>query len=173
MAFRIGRNRAQHTYPQSRASGSLPFARNSAFGPATDTTILPGDPAAPGAAIIFSTFESGGAGTGVPITPRVTGIVLVTATIECVTLTEDPDQLTVQISVGAAPPTLVPLSGNSAPASVGEGSITSASFTMVLGLSVGITHHVSMWTSSNNSDMLSLQAHCSWLSLEEVQTATG
>jgi hypothetical protein len=41
MSFRIGRTRAQHTYPESRSNqGSLPFANSSGEGPADPVDIL-------------------------------------------------------------------------------------------------------------------------------------
>jgi hypothetical protein len=70
MSFRIGRTRAQHTYPEARSNqGPLPFAEVSAEGPDGDLDIL----ATPGTLIVWGTP----AGTDVPITPKVSGKVTV------------------------------------------------------------------------------------------------
>jgi hypothetical protein len=74
MSFRIGRKFAQHTYPESRGIGGLPFARNSAQGPADQTII---STTAPGTAIPWSILEVGSPGIDVPITPKVTGLLLI------------------------------------------------------------------------------------------------
>ena len=77
--FRIGRSRAQHSYPDTRGAGVAGFARNSAFGPSPQTPLAI---AALGTKIPWVAPEVGTAGsTIVPITPNVTGIVRVLADV--------------------------------------------------------------------------------------------
>lgn len=112
MAFRIGRTRAQHTYPEARSNqGQLPFAEVSAEGPAGDLDIL----ATPGTLIVWGTP----AGTDVPITPKVSGKVTVTVMLGFKnTDTGAPHTVTVTGEEGAGPmpnqataPVTIPASG--------------------------------------------------------------
>ena len=79
--FRIGRSRAQHSYPTSPRATTLPLARNSASGP--DAGGAGGQViGSAGAQIVWEDFEIGvPPSADVPITPSVTGIVHVTGVI--------------------------------------------------------------------------------------------
>jgi hypothetical protein len=167
MSFRIGRKFAQHVYPESRASQSLPFARNSAFGPAPGAPLV-GD--TPGE-ITWSTVESGGgASVSVPITPRVTGIVLVTGVIQVANTTDDGEELTVQLGVGGVLHAN-PLEGNQVAAAIGF--VTTVPIQAILGLPIGTPSLINVFVTANVTGELQLQAHNSWLTLQEVGPATG
>lgn len=171
MASRIGRKYASHTYPQSPGAGGggavSAFARNYAQGPAAGTLV---EDASGG--IVFSIVEGGGGATpNVPITPRVTGLILVEGTIECSNTKEDADQLTVQIVVDGTP-VAHPITGNYVNGGVGQ--VTSVSFALVVGpLTIGTTHHVRVVPIENSPGDLQLDALDSTLTLQEVAAATG
>lgn len=170
MAFRIGRSRAQHAYPQSpgAAGGAAALARNFAQGPAADQTPVP---ASPGTLLTpWNPIDSGATpGSTVPITPRVTGRVLVTGTIQGINAGDSDDSLSVQISVDGVP-VLSPITGNPV---VGAGTgIVSVSFCVLVQLIVGTTHHIGV-TVSSAAGGVTLKAHNSTVSLQEVPVPTG
>jgi len=166
MASRIGRRGASETYPTRGGVYGLgaPYARNSAFGPAATMPVT-----AAQEPISFSSIESGGAGTNVPITPQVSGDVLVTGTVECSSL-GDSDQLTVQVGVGgvALPH---PVTANFVPGE--EGAKASVSFQTVIGLPIGTTSNINVFVNANSNGDIQLDAFNSRLSIQEVPTATG
>lgn len=96
--FRIGRTRAQHTYPVPRAATTVPYARNTAVGPTTNTdftTVIP---------VPWSIIESIGGAPGtfndVPITPKSTGIVRIAGVISVAA--DSPVVVQVAIKVGVS-----------------------------------------------------------------------
>jgi hypothetical protein len=170
MSFRIGRKHAQHTYPQavSGGPGLAGYARNFAQGPAANQAV----PVSPGTLLTpWNPIESGAApGSTVPITPKVTGLVLVTGTIEGAIAVEGEDNLFVQIDVDGVP-LLNPITGN--PVGTGTGSgFMSVSFCVLAQLIVGETHHIGVIVSSSSGDV-ALNAHNSTISIQEVAAATG
>jgi hypothetical protein len=82
MSSRIGRRYAQHSYPESRATQSLPLARNSAFGPPTNTSITStANP--PTQAVEWFIVENGvtSATDNATIVPSVSGVLLIQSVV--------------------------------------------------------------------------------------------
>lgn len=85
--FRIGRSRAQHSYPETRRNTTLQFARNFAAGPGETTDVASGNGITGGTQIPWAIIESVGVVfppgvVDVPITPRITGIIQITGVVE-------------------------------------------------------------------------------------------
>jgi hypothetical protein len=170
MAFRIGRRYAQHTYPQSGgAQQALPaFARNFAQGPAADFPLTT-DTATP---IVFSFIESeGGSSNSIPITPRVTGVVLVVGTAECINTSDgDLEQLTLLLGLSNVTPLSNPVASNFVEDGGGLASVTIQARLL---LAVGVTAHITLFALADAPSDLTLRALNSTLSIQEVGLATG
>lgn len=167
MAFRIGRRNAQHAYPQAPRGAPSAYARNSAHGPATtpyDVTDAP-------TRIPWGTLEVGAPGQNVTITPRVTGLILVTGVVECLNGSEDAEQLTVNIGVGGILQA-TPMEANFVDG--GSTERTSVPIQAILGpFTPGTPVEISLFVTANSSGDLTLEVNNSWLTLQEVATATG
>jgi hypothetical protein len=165
MAFRIGRRSAQHSYPQAPRGAPSAYARNSAHGPATLTAVTDTPTRIP-----WGTLEVGAPGQNVSITPKLTGLILVTGVVECVNNSEDTDQLTVNIGV-AGILQAKPLEANFVSGGGGE---TSVPIQAIIGpFALGTPVEVSLFVTSIADDTLSLEVNDSWITLQEVSTATG
>lgn len=102
MSFRIGRTRAQHTYPEARSNqGSLPFDNASGEGTANDVPILD----AGGTLIPWGTVQTNFTGffslTDVPLVPKVSGKYRVTLMLGFAN--EDDAAHTVKVQLESAP----------------------------------------------------------------------
>jgi hypothetical protein len=167
MSFRIGRRHASHTYPESKGVGALAFARNFAFGPAAPYEVTDTPTRIP-----WGTIDSGAApGQSVPITPTVTGLILVQGVVECVNSSEDAEQLTVQVGVNGVLQA-TPLEAGFV--NGGAGEQTSVPFQTRLGpFPLGVLVNISLFVSANSIGDLSLEVGDSTLSVQEVPPATG
>jgi hypothetical protein len=170
MPFRIGRKYASHTYPQSQAAQTLPlFARNFAQGPTSNQVVGTG-----GAAITPWTVESGSAANAhVPITPRVTGLVLVTAVIEMENTSGVSAEVQGQILLNDNPlPGTPPLSLTT----VASGNFATLTVQALVGpLPVGVEANIGVGviTLGSGSPAVTLQADDSTVSVQEIPAATG
>lgn len=74
----IGHGRYRETYPQTphAASALLAFSRNSAIGPELQTNVVAG-----GTQIPWGFVENGVPGVNVPVTPKSTGVFLITGSV--------------------------------------------------------------------------------------------
>lgn len=97
MAFRIGRKFAQHTYPEPPRGGgvSLSFARNFATGPSVSTPISMAGVSVPWVP------DVGSPGVNVPITPAVTGVILMSAVVSLANTTGSAATVMIQVQVDA------------------------------------------------------------------------
>lgn len=163
MAFRIGRSRAQHTFPTSPGAQTQPFARNFAQGPAAPQEIT----ASP-VLVGWASIESGApAGTSVPITPKVTGLLLVTGVIELSNGDETQVTVTAQVTVGGTP--IGPISQVSVP---GVGFATIPIQTLVAE-TIGTTYDIGVSLTATVLSEITLNTDDSTLSVREVPLATG
>jgi hypothetical protein len=104
--FRIGRKFAQHSYPNSRAASTVPFARNFAAGPEQDQVI----PLGVDTPVLWAAIESGAPpGPLVPITRLSTGIIRISGVLTV--NTEDLVQVVVRIrgTPPGGPPIILPV----------------------------------------------------------------
>jgi hypothetical protein len=169
MASRIGRKYATETYPTSRGLGGLSYARNYAGGPATPQGVV----VAPGAPVNWALVEStGAAGTSVPITPKSTGLVLVSGTIVATNGAGTVQSLSVQVAVDgvlATPASVVALG-----AAGTANSEATVAFQALLGpLSVGIAHSVTVVVLASAGGDVTLATGDSTVSVQEVSGLLG
>jgi hypothetical protein len=163
------RRSAKYSYPQSRATLSLPFKRNFAQGPAADqpVTAVIGSP--PPNKVGWATIQDGTPpGTNVPVTPSVTGVFLVQGVVEVLNTTESLQILSVQLgsngTVSAKPNSLatVPAAGGS--------TVTTVPIQALLGpFPLGVPVDIQLFVSAQVTDTLTLQANNTTLSVQEVQ----
>lgn len=174
--FRIGRTRAQHTYPESRRNTTVPYARNSALfvldGQGNTPMVLSGTPTPIPWTSIESTFPTGG--VDVPITPRTTGLVLLTGMVTATVSPENSEaNLLVQIKVGTALLT-VPFAledipaGTAAPQTITIPIVFSGPIPLPIGVTTNIQIQVSQTVGSDAASVVDAT-----LSLQEVQLPTG
>ncbi len=167
MPFRIGRKFAQHTYPQARATSTVPLARNSASGPATAQVI----PAS--AFVTWSVIESGTvAGVNVPITPKSTGIVHVTGVITVSSV----DGATVELSV-RNPDAIYPVPAAEV-VTIPSADSVAIPFDVILGagangpaLAIGVP--ISIRVQLDAGPEITVAATSSTISIREVTPVTG
>jgi hypothetical protein len=166
MAFRIGRSRAAHTYPQSAGSGgsSLPYGRNNAQGPNANQTLSTSPQT-----IVWGAIGSGGAPSiNVPITPRVTGLIQVSAVIELENTGEGSVNVSVQVAVGGTP-----IATPTSEVTVNGGSFATIPFQTLIAQTVGETSDIQIVVSATSLSVITLQAGESSLSVHEVSAPTG
>jgi hypothetical protein len=164
MGFRIGRKHAAHTYPSSQGNSTLLFARNFAQGPAAPQEIT----ASP-VNVGWASIESGATpGTSVPITPKQTGLLLITGVVEMENGGEVPVNVQIQVAVGgitvATPATEV---------TVGAGAFATVPVQALVGQAVGATYDISLVVTVSVLSALTLNTNDSTLSVREVPAATG
>jgi hypothetical protein len=171
MSSRIGRRYAQATYPVSKAvSESQAFARNFADGPAGPQGVL----VAPGAPVDWATVEStGAAGTNVPITPQVTGLILVTAVLVATNGAGSVQSLSVQVGVGGVTET-TPASVVAMGAAGTAASEAAVAFQALVGpLALGVAHNITIVVLASAGGDITLAAEDSTVSVQEVAAASG
>jgi len=171
--FRIGRSRAQHSYPEARRNTTVAFARNSASGPAANTPITTGA----GIQVPWSVIESGApASTDVPITPRVTGIIHITGVLTITNPDEADSIVQLQVEIGdvVVP---IPLAEN---VSLND-SVIPVPFDVIVGagangpaLPVGVVSLVQIRVKEGGESSISelVQASCT-IHIQEVSAVTG
>jgi hypothetical protein len=175
MSFRIGRSRAQHTYPDTPRGASGAYARNSAFGPLNGTQAIP---ASGGTKVRWAAMEVGATGgTTVPITPQVTGIVRAIVNVVAVNPTDAADDIAVQFVVDG-----VPVSGGATvstlPAAL-ESQSGAITIPLVLDfagsqkLSVGVAHTIEVLVTSVLGVSGKSVTGLSTVDLQELPAATG
>jgi hypothetical protein len=173
MAFRIGRKHAQHTYPESRATTTVPLARNSASGPDEstdiDTTVQ----------VPWNVIENGAvAGVNVPITPKTTGVIHVTGVITVASTDLTLVQLFVEVSGVDAP---VPAAEAM---TVAASAVVAIPFDVILGagangapiatpLVIGATVPVQIRLAQTVGAGANIVALSSTISIQEVVPVTG
>lgn len=178
--FRIGRKHAQHTYPDSPGRSAFLFARNFAQGPdgnltLTDKVLHP----------IVWHFVDAPAGisptANVPITPKTTGIVLITGVLGTVRNNDAANpaslQLFVDVSSSGPHPQTHPVASVSFDAN-SEGGVTgleSVPFQVELFLPVGITTNIQFQVQANSTvtPNITITNLDSNLNVQEVPPATG
>lgn len=169
--FRIGRTRAQHSYPESRQNTTVPYARNSALFVKT-SMVLTGTPAPIPWSLIESTFAGG---VNVPITPKTTGLVLLTGMVTIVnTDSGHVARVLLNIKVGAfvlaAPFSIADLPANPSPGSTITIPIVFSGPTPLL---IGSTTNIQIQASQTGADADTVSVVDATLSLQEVVPATG
>lgn len=170
----VGRTGARrvYSYPERpRGSELALLARNFAAGPssATDIDIAP-------TPIPWNIVDVGGAGTTVPITPRSSGIILISGVISIKSTSGIQESVLVQVVVNGLP-LLVPFLQN--PTIEANGFI-SIPFLTELNLAtfgsllpVGVAAAVSILVTAANADTLQLAVDSSSMTIQEVRPATG
>jgi hypothetical protein len=162
---RTGSNRL-YSYPDTRRSGNplTVFARNFATGPKNQQDISGG-----GVQILWNAIDVGTSSADVPITPRSTGIVLVSGVVSIQNQSgfaiPGGASVSVQVNNGAA---LIP-SGAAAPLADQE-IVTIPFLVEVTGLTVGTTYNIEIFVSGDTATLL---AEASSVDVQEVSVATG
>ena len=175
--FRIGRTFARHSYPDTPRGASAAFASNFALGPGSDQAIA----TAPGTAVFTAANGSAvSAGTitadGAPITPNVTGDVLVEAAVEVRNTTEGVINIFVFARINGTT-TTTPV----AAATLDSEGYESIPVTLLLpgALALGATAHVNLVVVASSSGALlttsgsSPNEAASTMYLREVPLPTG
>lgn len=167
MSSRIGRKYASATYPQSPGAGggSASLARNNAVGPNSNqllTTTLATN-------VVWAVIASTGvAGPSVPITPQVTGDVVVEAVISAVNADSAAHTLTVAVAVGGTPV---------GPTSIVELGATGLAAIPVQvpisGLPIGTTSEITVQVTASAASEITLSISRSSVFVREVAAATG
>ena len=167
--FRIGRKFAQHSYPESRRNTTLPFARNSAFGPSAPLSLTTG-----GVLVPWASVEAGAppGSTSIPITPQVTGIVRMIGMFLVQNTAVSSEIATFLVSINGGPPIPVP-----SQATVDAGTELTPGFEtlpFVLDLPplpVGTTSHISVLARSSADNTLTVTT--ATFDVQELPLATG
>jgi len=167
MAFRIGRKHAAHTYPSSQGNSTLLFARNFAQGPAAPQELTTTNPTEVG----WGSIESGAPpGTGVPITPKVTGLLLIEGVLEMQnTVAESAINVQVQVGVGG-----VAVVGSPATEVTVDGpGFATVPIQVLIDEPVGATVEINLIVTASGASAITLNTDDSTLSIQEVPVATG
>ncbi len=170
----------QHSYPDTpRGGGALAFARNYAFGPAGDSAPLIAS--SPGTEISWGSIDVPGSDSkDIPITPRVTGVILVTGVVSLHnTSTADIVDVQVQVEIGTITPVayLVPASEKiSVPVDDGEGGegFMVVPFQVEIPLlPVGTRQIVRVLLTADTTDTVEIVLNSTTVEVEEVLLSTG
>jgi hypothetical protein len=168
--FRIGRSRAQHSYPDTRGAAPNGFARNSALGPDGGSQALPDK-------IKWGILEVGTVGgTVVPITPRVTGIIRIIGSVVCENEDINPNVMKVVVFVDGVSLVTGSVSTIDAAPEAGHGFITipiEVDLAGVLALSTGVTHTIEVQVVPLNGGTSTSVVSLSALDIQELPVATG
>lgn len=166
----VGRTGSQrvYSYPEAPRGGyAAQFARNFASGPATTTTI----DIDPGTQLPWDVIDSGAPpGVNVPITPRSSGIILVTGVISLKSSSEIDEVVQLLIEVNGVPLPVPFLESNTISASGFEAIPFVAEIT---GLAVGVAANVQVRLISSNATDIGATLDSSTINLQEVPAATG
>lgn len=166
MAFRIGRKYASETYPETGGArggaAGVALARNFGVGPKTPTSI------GGGLQIEWNSLDAGPSpSVDVLITPKVSGLVLVTGVVAVTNSTGAAIVLGIQVQVDGPP--VGALLGATVPA---HGSLTVPFMveTTELDTPVGVQSNVNVFVTGNG---LTLAPESSLCSAQEVTVASG
>ena len=182
MAHRIGRKFASETYPETRAGENGPpgdlLARNYAIGPGSEVGV---PITTTGTEVTWGTVDVPGfAPQDVPITPQVTGIVMVRAvlTIDNTDTVAHRLQVQVETQAGVNPPTVLPLPFDenvTVPAESSElDGFTAIPFLLkIAGLTIGSLVNIRILLTSVENDVLVLAVNSSTIEVQEVLASTG
>jgi hypothetical protein len=164
--FRIGRTRAQHSYPTPRFTGTTgPFARNAAAGPATTTPVDSAGTLIPWAVIA----SDGSSGTDVPITPLSTGIIHVEAVVGLINNSDGALLVTVLVQEEGGPILQTELMSIDS----GQNEVVPLNIDTAA-LPVGATKNFEISVAFTGTDGdISLVGLESFIELQEVSVATG
>lgn len=173
--FRIGRTRAQHSYPDPRRDTSVQFARNFAIGPETNTAVVTGDagnPAIGGTLVPWSAIESGATpGTTVPITPQVTGIVQIESVICLKNSDTSPQIVLVQVLIDGFINPIPELEVVTVPAS---GFVAIPVLTEIIeALPTNTTFDIAIRLIASANGFITIAMESSSIEIEEKPAATG
>jgi hypothetical protein len=167
MAFRIGRKTAQHTYPEARRNTTVALARNSAYGPTAGDTEIVGA----GQAVVWNVIESGApADNKVPITPKSTGAVRISAVISLTAEAGAAVLAQVRVTPPVGPPVVSPVPLDEQQAYLARGVIP---ILITLPLTVGATSHVAILLTVIAGNDVFIRQSSSTLDLQEVVPVTG
>lgn len=165
MAFRIGRKFAQHTYPERLGGGgtSDSFARNFGMGPLNEEPV-PGD----GINVPWETIASGASpGANVPITPAVTGRLLIHGVVVLKNDTADDLQITLHVNLDGT--TLISHFSTLA----GSGSLAMPFLVETVPVSFAL-HQVTVFVTCGGADnVMSLGSETCTVEIQEVSNPTG
>lgn len=165
--FRIGRTFARHSYPDTRAATSVPYARNFAAGPAVDTAVA----TAPGTQVPWSAIEVGAPGVDVPITPKSTGVIHVDGVISVHNTSELPVDVQVEVQIGGVQ-NPVPASEKVTVAGLAFAAIP-FNADIVSAQAVGVTKQIEILLIASASPAIQVIANSSSIEVLEEPVATG
>jgi hypothetical protein len=168
---RTGSNRV-YSYPEPRRSGDplTAFARNYAFGPATDVPVVTG-----GTEIVWNTVDvPGGNPADVPITPRSTGVIRIACAIVVLNSDIGPENVFFEVLVDGTP---VATQGSivtidAAPAET-SGFEAVPLLVELTGLAIGTTVNVRIRATTFVNGVVFLQQNRATIDVQEVSVATG
>lgn len=170
MSEYVGRTGALrlYSYPESRRTAQIgPFARNFAIGPALQTAVTTGGTLVPWAAI-----ESGAPpGTDVPITPKVTGVLVISGVITLKNASGAPVTVQLRVEINGVP-LLAPLLEEATVDASGFEAVPFMTEPVFL-LVVGTTVNIQILLTPTDDDAISIAIESSSLSIQEVPVATG
>lgn len=169
------KNRSPESYPERRGGGATPteaFARNFASAPA-DQILIPEDP---GAQVVWNSISSGApASADVPITPAVTGIIMVRGVICLKNTSSDPQVdsgVQVLVQVGNPPAvTLIPFL-ELVTVEIGDAVVVPI-LTQTDPQPIGVPTSISILLLAGDAGTISLVSQSSSLEIQEVPAATG
>lgn len=172
MASRIGRKHASETYPNRGGAGAqgAPFARNSAAGPPTNQ-LLTGTGSTQ---VDWASIESTGApGTSVPITPRVTGVILIQAVIVVSNGAGTVESVTVGIGPSGGAP-VQPLSVvELGPTGTAASEVAIPVQVVFTESAAGTTQHIAVFVTASAANDITIVAGNSFVSIQELVAPTG
>lgn len=168
------KRRSPEVYPDPRRGGTTTdlFARNFASAPA-DQILIPEDP---GAQVVWNSISSGAAASAdVPITPAVTGIIMVRGVLVLKNTSSDPQVnsgVQVIVQVGNPPvDTLIPFL-EVATINIGD-AVVIPILTQTDPQPVGVATSISILLIAGDAGTISLVSQSSSLEIQEVPAATG
>jgi len=168
--FRIGRKFASHSYPESRAATTVPFARNFATGPTLFAA--PPDVQTTGTQVPWNVIESGAPpGFDVPITPKSTGRIRITGVVAVKNSTMSPVLVTVLVQLNGANE-FNPLFLSAVVDSEGAVAIPIVAELSAL-LAPGVQRLIEFFVFASADGAISLTVESSSIDVQEVPFATG
>ena len=173
--FNRGRSKTAHSYPDTRAGANSPpggaFARNYATGPSTSTPISDGL----GTQVPWVAAVPGTNPEDVPITPRVTGYVLITGLLTINNTDVSKNEVQVLVEIEGIPLPVPQNERNTIDTNVtGEsGGAEAIPFETTPLLPIGVTSNVQIRVISSDAGKNNLLQFSSTISVQEVSAPTG
>jgi len=173
--FNRGRSKTAHAYPETRAGANSPpaplaFARNFAKGPGTEVSqpVL-----AAGTQVQWGTIDSPGLNVqDVPITPRSTGVILVSGVVSVNNDSNNTDVVTVQVQVDDVTVTTPAVQQSTGEG--GEGGFNAIPFNIEIpGLVIGTQVNIQVLVTAQADGEISLNDNDTTVNVQEVAVATG